>query len=352
MKNQEIFTLNDSELWTRLLESCKQSDIHFTPEYMKIFEDHVGGKAQLFVERLGKNFLIYPFFLRRINDLPFFKKLDENYFDIISPWYFGGPLISSDENKTELLKNFLSNFHSFCEKNNIVTEFSRLFPISDFSETFANLVNADYRYDAAYIDLTQSLDSIWKNFKKSNRNSITAAERRDVKVEISNSNESLENFFVLYNQSMDRLHAGNFYKFPLSFFQNIMNTLKGSVIIATATQQKIPIASSMFLFKYGIVHYWLSGSDSNYWKYYPNNLLLHKTIIWAKEQGNKIILLMGGTSSGLRFFKESFSNTRLKFYTYSKVHDVTVYNKLNEIRESEDKELVGKNLNFFPLYRR
>lgn len=351
MTDWKLLTTKDSDEWSKLVESCKQPDIHFTPEYMKIFEEKIGGKAMMFVsyDVTGKNFVLYPFFKRRINDLKIFSSYKEEFFDIISPWYFGGPLLYAEENKIEAINCFLQNFQIFARENNIITGFTRLHPLFGICKDFVNLAEGEYKYDVYYINLKQSENDIWNNFKKSNRNAINAAKRNNIVINFSISDDELKTFFELYNKSMKRIDADDFYFFSFDFFKKIKQNLKDNMIIATALYKEIPISSSLFLFKYGIVHYWLSGSDPRFRNLYPNNLLLYEAIKWSKSSSNETFLLMGGSNKNLRSFKESFSKTKTGFYTINKIYNTQVFSYLNEIRKLTSDG--AKEQGFFPYYR-
>lgn len=352
MVKWKLLTLEDFDEWSRLVDSCEQSDIHFTPTYLRIFEEKMGGKAMLFVKHSenGENFLLYPFFKRRINDLALFSSYKRECFDIISPWYFGGPLLHSKENTTELIRSFQNEFLEFVTSNDIIAEFTRLHPLLEGSKEFSHLTKADYRYDISYVDLKYSLDEIWKNFKKSNRNAITAAKRKDITVEFSSTMGSLKTFFELYIKSMKRINADKFYFFPFEFFENMLTNLNKNMIIATAQHNGMAISSSILLFKSGFVHYWLTGSDFEFRNLYPNNLLLHESIIWAKNMGHKLFILMGGSNPSLRAFKESFSNSKASFNTLSRIYNDVVYSELATLRRLANKDNI-QNIDFFPQYR-
>lgn len=352
----KLVTLNDKALWQQLLDKIEKKDIHFTPEYMICFEE-IFGKAYLFFYGDEDNYIVYPFFKREINNLPFFKLVDskDNYYDITSPWYFGGPLIFSDKNTEQnLFENFLDELHSYCIENNIITEFSRFHPtLKNHTQLMSFESGVEKLYDVWYIDLRQNEEVIWKNFKKSCRNAITAAQRRNVKIRCSNNTEDIQSFYNLYIQTMNKIGVEEFYFFEFNFFEKLFAILKDNLILFTASFEEKPIAASLFLFKYGIVHYWLSGSDANYRNLYPNNLLLYKAILWAKEQDNNLFLLMGGSSPELRKFKSSFSTTAADFYIHKKVHNEAMYKLLCEkkIKYNKENDITKFNQNYFPMYR-
>jgi len=93
---------NNQKLWRKLVEAMTIKDIYFIPEYTVLFEKtqgdikkSFGGKAQLFFYGDNENYIIYPFFKRKIKELPFGKLISgegDNLFDITSPYGFSGPI--------------------------------------------------------------------------------------------------------------------------------------------------------------------------------------------------------------------------------------------------------------------
>ena len=146
----------------------------------------------------------------------------------------------------------------------------------------------------------------------------------------------------------DGLKVDSYYLIAFNYFKDLVEKLKDNVIIATASINAKPVASTLLLFKGGIVHYWAAGSDMNYRNFNPNNLLVYESIKWAKNKGEKIFCLMGGSNKGLRDFKSSFSNTKSSFYTVNNVYDTKRYDYLKSIREKHKKIIRS---DFFPLYR-
>jgi len=358
MVSYKILTTKDAILWDNLVEKCDKKDVHFLAEYAALFEKHLGESAYLFVFEDGDNFVLYPFFKKRINDLTFANAsspknlFGAQYFDIVSPWYFGGPIfhLKNNAEQNALFEMFVSSFDAYCSENGIVSEFTRFHPILRNHEVLANLGQPiKEEYDVAYVDLGQSGEDILKNMQKSNRNAITKAERNGVTVDIGGE-ELVSTFHELYKLTMARHNADAFYLFSLEFLRNLVKSFKQNSVIFVARYGGKPVAASIFLYKYGIAHYWLSGSDSAHWKLSPNNILLYKAMLWFKERGDKTFFLMGGSPT-LRKFKLSFTNTSEKFYTCRKIHNENAYKLLCKLRDeySVTSEPEGK---FFPYYRR
>lgn len=366
-------TGSDIIRWNTLLEPISNKDIYFTPDYMKLFENKsevsqdFGGEPLLAFYGNDNEYILYPFFKRPINDLIFYKSMSLNYgliYDIISPWYFSGILFYTSNIKTanpvlinNILHDFFINFHEYCIKQNIISEFMRFHPfINNHILLSGEFENVKKSQEVVYIDLSLDKDTIINNFKKSNRNCITKSRRSHVNVYQSRNITDIDSFFQLYTRTMECVNANNRYFFPKSFLYNIFDSLGESATLFIAEYETKPIAASLFLNNCGFVHYYLSGSDSDYGKLCPTNLLLHEAIMWAKDAGYKLFELGGGykKDDSLYNFKSSFSKTTADFYTYRKIHNTEIYASLCAYRD-EYYKIKGFTPNlesdYFPAYR-
>ena len=121
-----ILSLKDSEEVNKIINDMLEKDVHASPGYMKLFVDYLGWEA-LYVhyEDYGGVVLV-PFFKRKINDT--------DYFDLVGPWYFGGPLVNVTSKET--FKGFLKGLSEWCKENNIVSEFQRFNPLLKNQELY------------------------------------------------------------------------------------------------------------------------------------------------------------------------------------------------------------------------
>lgn len=365
---------SDRIRWNDLLGRIQNKDIYFMPEYMKLFENaptevsrNFGGEAILAYYGNDDLFIVYPFFKRPVHELNFYETMPLNYgsiYDIISPWYYSGILIHSTNEQANmascecLVNYFLKEFHEYCTEQNIIAEFMRLHPFIK-NDVFDQIIskNSKKSGDVVYVDLSQDTNAIFKNINKSNRNCISKSLRKCVKVYKSQNKTDLNIFYQLYTSTMEHVDAEKRYYFPKSFFNEMFNCLGDSATLFIAEYNGKPIASSIFLNKYGFVHYYLSGSDPDYRKLCPTNLLLWEAIIWAKKQEYKIFEFGGGHGEGssLYKFKSSFSKNSVDFYTYTKIHDEKIYQILCDARDEYDRinEFQPKiNSEYFPAYRK
>jgi hypothetical protein len=361
---------SDIEKWRTLVNRHSQKDVFFTPEHAMVYErtggatrKDFGGEALLFFLGNERDFIIYPFFKRKISELPFYSILgdeSEDWFDIISPYGYSGPLAYIDDSELEvsLWQSFLNEFHNFCVENNIIAEFARLHPYfkNHLVLTKSTDINIEKKSSVVYLELEQNESQMWKNMTKGSKSSVSKARRSGIEIRCSSTEDAIESFYQLYIATMERNKAKKAYFFSRDFFNDTFQLLGENVRLFSAWYEDRVIAASLFLLGDNLVHYYLSGSDANYLTLSPNNLLLYEAILWAKSRGFKIMNLGGGygQNDSLFHFKSSFSKTTADFYTYSRIHNQTVYERLHRARdlygEQEHENVIQSD--YFPIYRR
>lgn len=347
-----LFGLEEREKWEFWMEKFPDIDIYYSPGYCEIYQENNEGTAKLFIYEDENGYVYYPFLLREINQLEVGSFLDSKYYDIITPYGYGGPVYSlKDMGNLEKLKTcFFGAFENFCIQNNIVSEFVRFHPIIKNHLFCAEGLNPIAIRNTVYMDIAD-YDTIWNNITSKNRNMIRKAEKNGIVIEQDNN---LNKFEELYYQTMDKNQAVDYYYFSHEYFANTMKYLNENIKIFNAVLNGEIIASTMIMHRNKYLHYHLSGSRKDYIKLAPNNLLLYKVALWGMENGCKYFHLGGGyrgNDDSLFSFKKSFSkNGILDFYIGKKIHNKKVY----ELLTKELQRLKGIDIDdgFFPLYRR
>lgn len=361
---------SDAERWRSLVNRCPQRDIFFAPEYAEVFERtegatrrDFGGEPLLFFVGNETNFIIYPFFRRRIGELPFYGMLGSepgDWFDVASPYGYGGPLAAVRDPWLEesLWQAFWEEFHKYCVQHNIVAEFARLHPYFRNHLALLKIADADIakRSTVVYVDLEQEEALLWKNLTKGNRSSVSKARRHGVEIRCSTTEETMDAFYRLYTATMKKNEAKEGYFFSRGFLTDTLRLLGDGVKLFGAWYENRVVAASLFLFGGNLAHYYLSGSDPDYLFLSPNNLLLYEVILWARARGYKTLNLGGGYELGdsLFQFKLSFAKTTADFYAYARVHNQPMYEELCKARElyGELKGEATARSDYFPGYRR
>ena len=65
----ELLDTSDRKKWLELVEGLPEFDIHNHPDYISIFEEHTGDKGYLLQARNDGSSLLFPFFIRKSDDI-------------------------------------------------------------------------------------------------------------------------------------------------------------------------------------------------------------------------------------------------------------------------------------------
>ena len=312
------FTLENTTQINVLLDRCSNKDVFHTTEYMQIFQDYTGHKAVYFFYVEDNKFTLLPYF-----EKPAEK---EGYIDLVSSWYYGGPIfnINDKDEQKMLYSRFLKEFHNYCVQNKIINEFQRLNPILKNHEVYSDDLCLYFDRNIVYVDLTKDYEKIYCEYEKKARKNINRAVQNELKIVKSESEEDIKNFIRIYQRSMDRKGARDFYYFNNIFFNKLFLKLKGKAVLFSVIYKNKTICSSIELGGNMILHDYLRGSESDNLLLRPNDVLIDEVIKWAKSVGYKYFVMGGGATNseedGIFKFKKSFSATTAPYYLYKKAH--------------------------------
>lgn len=343
----KTYTMERSAEWDKTVRSFADYDVYYLSGYVKAFQLHGDGEPLLFYYEDEAVRGINVVMKRDIaKDPHFIGKLPENtYFDFSTPYGYGGWLVEGE--KTEKL---FDTYEAWCRENGIISEFVRFHPV------LKNHVYSERRYEVIPLGETIKMDlrdaeTIWSNFTTQNRGKIRKAKKNELTVKHGMSAELLETFRVIYNGTMDKDNATDYYYFAPEFYESILRDLDGHAeLFYTEKPDGEIIAASIMLLENGRINYHLSGSLREYQNMAPTNLLLYETVLWGAENGYKTLYLGGGVGSGednLLIFKRSFNRYEEndRFHIGRKVFLPERYDYLLKCRED------AIHTGFFPQYR-
>jgi len=327
------FNLNKSEQWDSVVRTFINYDVYWLSGYVKAFCIHGDGEALLLYFSNEDTKGINVVMKRDIAHSKFFEgKIDEGkYFDFSSPYGCGGWLVEGTRKK-----ELFSTYEYWCQKNNIISEFIRFHPVLR-----NHLHSSDY-YEIKPLGRTITLDLsspeiIWANFTSKNRNMIRKAQKNGIRIYNGRFPEIFETFREVYNGTMQKDKAGDYYYFNKAFYESICNDLSENAQVFYAIHDEKIIAASIMLSANGKMNYHLSGSLQEYSSFAPTNLLLYKAALWAQANGCKTLYLGGGLGghedSLFKFKKSFFRNDDLShFFIGEKIINVEKYDELVRMR--------------------
>lgn len=321
-------------------------DIYFEPDYARLYETENNKAVEYcFENEYGK---ISNLFMKRVIDIT--PADGRQYFDIVTPYGYGGPVIHRATDKEKLIASYMEDFKKYTEKENIVAEFVRFHPIVANGVDFREAYNATYDRKTVGTNLTYD-DVIGTEFSKHKRKDIRKILKNpDIRFEVDEDPETLADFVEVYYSTMDRDGADDYYYFKPEYFQEMLDRLNGHVITGKVFLGEKLIAMGVY-FRYGkYLHAHLSGTLSDYMEYSPAYILKYALALYGHEKGYEVIHYGGGSSSspdnGLYKFKKDFGRTtEFDFYIAKKVWNRDAYIQICDAAGADI------NTDFFPAYR-
>jgi len=332
----KVLTLNEAKDWTNYLKRLpiQLQDIYYTPEYYSIYEKSGYGKAHCFVQSIGEMVLIYPFLINEIKICN--TNLKEQYYDIQGAYGYNGVLSNSKD--IHFINTYIENFRDYCTKNNVIAEFTRFNPILQ-NELIPSQLEIVYDQENIVLDL--KLENIENNeYEHSTRKNIKKALRSGLEYITfcggDITNEYFEYFYEIYNDTMDRNNADDFYYFTRDYFHNIISSIPHNCKFYFVTQNSKVISTELVLYGECIAYSFLGGTLSNYFEFRPNDFLKDVIIKDLVNEGKEYFCLGGGPDGVIRYKKTFAKNGTHKFYFGKKIHNQEIYNKIINIWEIEN----------------
>lgn len=340
----QLYDLSQAEQWDACIKSFAEWDVYYLSGYVKAFHIHGDGDPFLLYYEDNDLRAVYVY-MRRPTALP-------GIYDSVTPYGYGGVLFDGDTSEEKLMAFWLAYVEKMQDEG-IVDNFMRYHPILANAVLMKEISTVIDLGKTIAVDLT-SPDMIWGNIISKNRNMIRKAEKNGIEIRHGKDLELFKKFRLLYNATMDKDNAEEYYYFEDAFYESIHRDLKDNYEIFYAVLNDEIIAMSIILYGNKQMHYHLGGSMIEY-SYLPSsNLMLYYAALWGYEQGFETFHLGGGLGSNkdnLYQFKAAFNrNSDYQFSIGKEIFDQVKYNELVALRAKQDPDFNPES-KFFPLYR-
>ncbi|WP_300692506.1 GNAT family N-acetyltransferase [uncultured Oscillibacter sp.] len=348
VQNLKNLTLQQSQEWDQTVRSFSDYDVYYLSGYVKTFQLHGDGEPLLFHYEgnglRGMNVVMK----RDVSRDPHFtgKLPEETYFDFATPYGYGGWLLEGKGDRTPLF----AAYEKWCRDNAIVSEFVRFHPVLGNTAFHGGAYEIVRLGGTVTMDLS-SPENIWANLTSKNRNMIRKARKNGLRIYNGRFPKAFDVFREIYNATMDKDQAKEYYYFDPAFYESVLNDLphNAQVFWAQMTDGTVA-AASILLSANGRMNYHLSGSCRKLQNLAPTNLLLYEAALWGCANGCKTLHLGGGVGSGedsLYTFKKAFyRGDPCRFHIGRKVFLPEIYENLTALRMD-----LPENSGFFPRYR-
>ena len=272
---------------------------------------------------------------------PLFLRTDQGVFpailregptDVITPYGYGGPVGPG----------FWEPYTDWCRANGVVTTFVRFHPL------YANQREAgpDVHVQPLAGTVAWRLDEegdLFERMHRHHRRVVRKALSAGVEATAQLAPESLAGFVALYERTMERQEAEDFYYFPPEYWRALETSLRGHVVLFEAGDD----AKLLCLHAPPWLHYHLGASSDAGRKLGASTLLFLEAARWAQELGYTRFHLgggVGGARDSLHEFKLRFDpGGEVEAAIGKAIHDREAYRRLSPDGAGYDR--------FFPAYR-
>lgn len=316
-------------------------DFYHLPSYAAMQADWEGGQATALYVCDGRDELLMPLLVRPIPG---------GGRDARTPYGYAGPVTTAPADRAFVEASLLAGTE-FLAAEGLVSLFARLHPIlnADLKENVGTIVTHG---DTVVVDLSLSVDELWRQTRSGHRTEISAAKRSGQRVVFDTRERHHEDFCRLYQETMSRLDASQEYRFDSTYFDKLRRVMGDRVHLVAVELDGKTAAAALFVETCGIVEYHLSASDERFRKANATKLMLHEVRLWAKARGDRYLHLGGGVSGAndaLVHFKAGFSRLRRLYRTLRVVLSPEDYRRLRGSDRAVSSE--DEDSGYFPAYR-
>ena len=318
-------------------------DVYYTKEYVSLYAEE---NAEVFeFEYKDGDKIFYTTSIKRPINRIGNEIIEDGYCDLETAYGYGGFYCNVDDQL--FVKKALSLYKKKCLDEKIIAEFIRFHAFNEFPKNHNNLFDLNlHDRNIVIVDLEQSKEQRWLGYPKKTRNTL----RKCKKELIFSKTSNVDGFIDLYEKTMQRNNASDFYFFDNKYYQALLQNK--DMELYEIRKDDVVIASAFFMFSDDFSHYHLSANNYEFRQHNANYYILDEIFDVAKDRGKKYFILGGGTTSAeddsLYKFKKKFSSLVKPFYISGKIYNKDIYFKYVKKWE-EQSEL---NIRYFLKYRR
>lgn len=335
------------EHWDEVLYTFlpAERDIYFREEYIRLYETDTE-KAVCFMVNDGDQTMLFPF-LSRIFDYQ-----GQILHDFETAYGYGGPIWHQTDEKFKAAA--LQLMVDELKHQNYIAGFVRFHPLLVNYKDFSVGKLIEDRKTVA-INLSLEENDIWmQEIHTKNRNVIKKGEKSGLTFVVDNDFKYLQEFIRLYDATMDKLDAADFYYFKPQYYEEFVKTLPNSFLGVVLFEGKV-VSAAIFMYEGEYGHYHLSGSDVTALKFSPNNFMLWHAALEMKRRGVKVLHLGGGTTSAeddsLFCFKSRFSKHAYQFCLGKLIFNEQLYHDICSEWEAKNPDKAEHYKHFLLKYK-
>lgn len=340
--------------YKKVINTFTNKNVYYSLEHMLPFDKDYGNLKCFLFKKKDVGIILMPFIFRSITN----DKINNKYFDVITPWGYGGPVYNDSITEDDIVA-FWKHVDGWYKDNNVITEFIRFSLNENHKYYSGTTINTLSNVKGILFD---DFEEHWTAFNPKVRNNYRKAVKNDLKFKIFRkeniTKKEIRIFNKIYESTMLRNNATSTHFYSDSHFENLILKNHNDFSIAIVYFDNIAISVELIIHENDTLYAFLGGTNADYFSYRPNDFLRVEVIKWAIQQKNKYYILGGGITNddGLHKSKKAFfpKGEPVFFYTGRKVINEIVNEQICLITNKEKYANLDKSKPkdyFFPFYR-
>lgn len=326
------------EEWDALLEGLGRADAYLLRGYLESARLLERGRPALLHRSEPGGDVVFALIVREIEG-------EQGRLDAITPYGYGGPVAVGPEPPVE---RFYELYEHWCDSAGVVSTFIRFHPLFANQRQAPAGVHVERLADTIAWPLDADLD-LFAGLHPKHRNKVRKARAAGLEVAVREAPPSLDEFAALYDETMSRLGADEFYFFPPGYWQALTEGLREQIVLVEARFGDELAAAALCFATAPWVHYHVSGTSERGREAGAANLVLYEAACWGQSRGLEQFHLgggAGGREDTLFHFKQRFFPEGRREAAVGKlVHDEAAYLDLSGLTELRFD-------GYFPAYRK
>jgi hypothetical protein len=352
---------DDDPAWEDWLDPVPR-DIYHTAGFHTYARGSGEGEPYLIVVGDRRQGLAWPYLLRRVATVP--ELASSAATDITSVYGYPGPLAWGCEPGDRFLERAWAEVQAIWRQQGAASAFTRFHPLLGNASVAAGF-RGDASLDGASaliaapghtvsVDLSLGYEGVRATYGRDLRREVDQSRRAGLTTVHDEDWTELSTFARLYDETMLRLQASDYYFFGETNFARLRDALGQHLHLLVTRSGDAVAAAGLFTEWDGIVEWYLVGTDIAFSSQSPSKVLVDSAIEWALGRGNRILHLgggRGGSEDSLMWFKSRFSPRRHVFHTGRWILDADRYADFVAARRSALGDGVVLDPGYFPAYR-
>lgn len=325
----ELVFASHIQRWQQILDLFNIRDIYFTRDYLISALKLDPGEAMLFyyTDEEGHGEILYAFIKRKL------EKGGNSYYDITTPFGYGGPVLRASNDAEKLTANFLNIFSEYCRGEKILAEFIRFHPVLNNSAYFKE----ELELIPVYETHTINLESVPLGGEGTAASPDDETEKNGLSFRKLGTVKHMFDFLILYYSTIrGNDEKDSYYFFTNDYFEGLVSSLGPDLHLFGIYKENKLLVATYVLAKGETIYHHLSGKSEEGIPPEAESELLYGIAEWGASNGFRYFHIANRKMIPVQAEEKLIKNSRVSPYSIARrIHEPELYSSYNPPGKSE-----------------